>query len=218
MKALVVVCLLGVGLIANSQSTQTGPATATGECAVSHSGNYDRITIQNCGIGKEQGEKIIQLLQALAANKDRDDQNAKLDELLEITKRIANPYGSVTTYQPEGTRRTVTQSSGMTNVDSAALPDFQLLSGKEKSGDWQGLLDLAQKSIEQYPGWFTPMAFVGEAQMRLCHPNEAKEAFTEFLTDSEGADAFAPMRTSVQNSLANLQSDKYKAYCANKKP
>ena len=84
MKVLLAAYLLGFGLFAYSQPSQTGPSTATGECAVSHSGNYDTITIQNCGIGEIQGEKIIELLKGLVANQDTATMNVKLDEILKM--------------------------------------------------------------------------------------------------------------------------------------
>jgi hypothetical protein len=158
MKVLVTLCILGfyLCLCSYGQTTQTGSAKASGNCAVSHSGNYDTITIQNCGIGEEQGKKIIDLLNAVFAKQNHDDQNAKLDELLVIAKRIANPYGSVVTYYPNGTRRTVTQSTGSIVVDDGATADCKLLEEKEKTHDWQGLIDVAQNAITKYPGWFTP--------------------------------------------------------------
>jgi hypothetical protein len=82
MKVLVAGCILGIGLSACGQSTQAGPATASGGCAVSHSGNYDTITIQNCGIGEEQGKKIIKVLNALVQGQESTD--FKLDEILQI--------------------------------------------------------------------------------------------------------------------------------------
>jgi hypothetical protein len=72
--------------------TNTGKATASGTCAVSHSGNNDTIIIRNCGIGKDQGGKIIQLLNAVLAKKDIAEINAKLDELIVIA---AKPVGQI---------------------------------------------------------------------------------------------------------------------------
>jgi hypothetical protein len=85
MKILITACLLTVGLFARGQSIQTGPARASGDCAIAHSGNYDKITIQNCGIGEEQGKKIIKVLDAIVHGQESTD--AKLDEILEILLR-----------------------------------------------------------------------------------------------------------------------------------
>ena len=94
MKAIIVILLLAgfQGLPAQGQTTTNGKATASGACGVSsHSGNNDTISIyvKNCGIGKEQGAKIIELLnKVLANNKDLAAMNAKLDELLVVASKL----------------------------------------------------------------------------------------------------------------------------------
>jgi hypothetical protein len=72
-------------------SSGAGKATAKGTCAVSHVGNYDTITIQNCGIGEEQGKKIEDLLNRILKNQDLADANAKLDQLLAIVANLGPP-------------------------------------------------------------------------------------------------------------------------------
>ena len=66
---------------------QTGAATSNGTCSIANSGNNVESLTINCGIGKEQGQKIIDLLNHALASKDTATINAKLDELLEITKQ-----------------------------------------------------------------------------------------------------------------------------------
>ena len=83
-----------------AQKTTNGKSTASGACGVSsHSGNNDTISIyvKNCGIGKEQGAKIIELLNKVLANQDISTVNAKLDELLEVASKpvqTQNCFGS----------------------------------------------------------------------------------------------------------------------------
>lgn len=69
------------------QAAQTGPSKASGVCAISHSGNNDTITISNCGIGAEQGSKIISLLKEILAKGDIASINAKLDELIKVARQ-----------------------------------------------------------------------------------------------------------------------------------
>jgi hypothetical protein len=84
-KAILVAASLLWGSVLLAQNVpSTGKATASGACAVSHSGNYDTITIKNCGIGEEQGKKVIKVLDALLKGQDSTD--AKLDEILQILK------------------------------------------------------------------------------------------------------------------------------------
>jgi hypothetical protein len=87
MKTFAAICLLGMGLFQQSQPPHTGSASASGGCAVSHVGNSDTIIIKNCGIGQEQGEKIVALLKAVLANRGLSEANAKLDELLAIASK-----------------------------------------------------------------------------------------------------------------------------------
>ncbi|MGF7178743.1 hypothetical protein [Tunturiibacter psychrotolerans] len=91
MKAAIVILLIVAfyGLPTQSQTTTTGRATSSGTCGVtSHSGNNDTINvfIKNCGVGKEQGDKIIALLQEVLAGHDLDTVNSKLDQLLKIAR------------------------------------------------------------------------------------------------------------------------------------
>jgi hypothetical protein len=75
------------GWVGQSRKADTGKATASGECSVAPSGDGDTIIIKNCGIGAEQGDKIIALLKAVLAGQNLNDINTKLDELL----RLASP-------------------------------------------------------------------------------------------------------------------------------
>jgi hypothetical protein len=71
-----------------SANAQTGNATSNGLCSIANSGNtVENLTI-NCGIGKEQGQKIIDMLNSLLASRDTATINAKLDELLAVAQRI----------------------------------------------------------------------------------------------------------------------------------
>lgn len=68
----------------------TPKVTATGTCAISHSGNNDVITIKNCGIGREQADKIVEMLKAALA--DGVVRDAKIDELLKIARTSPSAY------------------------------------------------------------------------------------------------------------------------------
>lgn len=87
--ALVFLCAAISG--AQESSTGASKANARGTCAVSHVGNYDTITITNCGIREEQGKKIEDLLNKILINQDMADVNAKLDQLLKIVSNLGPP-------------------------------------------------------------------------------------------------------------------------------
>ncbi len=212
MKSAVIVGVLLIafhGLFTLSQTT-TGKASSSGTCAVSHSGNNDVINIRNCGIGKQEADKIVAMLSAILANQKEDTRDAKLDELLELAKRTANPYGTVTTYDPDGAKRMVTQSTGTLVIDSVTLVRiFQEMMNKQQARDWNGVLELVQKAKLSDPGWFTVDALQGLAQANLCKREEARTSLTKFIGETEAAPAFADLRQQAQRILAILDTKEY---------
>ncbi len=92
-----------------AQAPPNGVAVTHGSCTVAHTGNSDTIYIQNCGIGKAQGDKIISLLNELLTGRDLETVNDKLDELLKIVRDgQARRLSSV---QIEGLKRFLTANS-----------------------------------------------------------------------------------------------------------
>jgi hypothetical protein len=65
----------------------TGNATSHGPCSISNTGNSNVINLTSCGIGAEQGNKIIGLLQKLLALPNSATMDAKLDELIAVASR-----------------------------------------------------------------------------------------------------------------------------------
>jgi hypothetical protein len=101
-NTLVSLTLLVISTICLGQ-TKNGTATANGQCSIAISGNNNTVPtaksfLDSCGIGKEQGEKIIQLLNTVFAKRDAVQINAKLNELIEIAKKpvsqVLNCVGS----------------------------------------------------------------------------------------------------------------------------
>lgn len=215
MKPALVFLILAVfnGLPVRSQTTTNGKAQATGTCSVAHSGNNDTFYITNCGIGAEQGEKIVELLNKVLAGQDTASIDAKLDRLLQLV----NPYAGVTTYDPSGRRRTRNESTGVESFDDGGAMYMRLMQERSNANDWAGLADLSRKAIQQFPGWFTPFALLGEAQMLMCQTDEAKASFARYIADTEGADSFSPGRAKAKQSLESLSSSEYKTNCTLRK-
>jgi hypothetical protein len=90
-RVAILVLLAAIQGIAQTTTATNGSAKSSGECSVAHSGNYDTITIQNCGMGEEQGKKIEELLNKVLTNHDMADANAKLDQLLAIVSSLGPP-------------------------------------------------------------------------------------------------------------------------------
>jgi hypothetical protein len=80
MKRLAPVCFLLASSAIGQQSS--GPATAKGSCSPASTGNSNTFTI-TCGIGKEQGDELLKIVNKILANqKDLKDLEGKLDEIL----------------------------------------------------------------------------------------------------------------------------------------
>jgi hypothetical protein len=71
-----------------AQSTVTGKAETKGTCSPATSGSHNSFVI-HCGIGEEQGKKIIELLNHALGSKDIATINSKLDELIQVAARPA---------------------------------------------------------------------------------------------------------------------------------
>jgi hypothetical protein len=68
--------------------TTTGKAETAGACSPAVSGNNNNLTITCSGVGKEQGQKILAILNKMLANHlDTEQVMAKLDEILKTINR-----------------------------------------------------------------------------------------------------------------------------------
>jgi hypothetical protein len=70
-----------------TQTTTTGQATTNTPCSIANTGSDNKIQI-NCGIGKEQGDRMLAILNKILADKlDTDVVMKKLDEITESLHR-----------------------------------------------------------------------------------------------------------------------------------
>ena len=77
------------GALVLSQTTPTGKTAASGTCSAAHGGENGSYNINCNGIGVDQGQKIVDLLNKVLVNQDTTAVNAKLDELLVIASQPA---------------------------------------------------------------------------------------------------------------------------------
>ncbi|MCX6590870.1 MAG: hypothetical protein NTZ56_05040 [Acidobacteria bacterium] len=78
---------------AAAQPSPTGPATAKGACSPANTGNNNTFQI-NCGVGQEQGEALLRLLnQVLEKQIDPAQLMAKLDEIHNDVRNIKANQG-----------------------------------------------------------------------------------------------------------------------------
>ncbi|HEV2304170.1 MAG TPA: hypothetical protein VGR93_01495 [Candidatus Acidoferrales bacterium] len=106
----------------------------------------------------------------------------KLDEIENEVKK--SNTGVWSGYDFNGARRS--ESPGRSEV--VAGPEiniFQQLGKLNDSGDWNGLLGLAEKQIKQTPDWPTPYLFAGIASARLGQREVAIERLQTFLSGAD---------------------------------
>jgi hypothetical protein len=175
--ALVLVMLLAMPCW--SQTTSTGKANTTGPCSPAVTGNNNQFSITCQGIGKEQGQQMLDILNRILANQlDPKAVMAKLDEIL----KAVNPNLPTKTYFCNGEWHTVGPSAGAvqqitTGGDDATFQDMIRLNNSAQYAD---LLKACLAQINSAPEWLTPRLFCGLAYMGIGNKTKAKEMLTEF--------------------------------------
>jgi hypothetical protein len=77
------------GSVALSQTTPTEKAAANGSCSTAPVGDNNAYSMSCNGIGIDQANKIVEILNRVLANQEPSAVNAKLDELLVVASQPA---------------------------------------------------------------------------------------------------------------------------------
>jgi hypothetical protein len=178
--------LMLLAIPCQSQTT-TGKADTTGPCSPAVTGSNNQFTISCRGIDKEQGQKMLDILNKILANQlDPKAVMEKLDEIL----RAVNPNLPTTTYFCNGQWRTVGPSARAAQEITMGGDDaiFQDMIRLNNSGQPADLLKECLAQISSAPEWLTPRLLCGMAYLRLGNRVKAKEMLTEF--DSKTGPAY----------------------------
>ncbi len=189
MTRICVLCLLLMltALPCKSQKpTTTGDATTTGPCSPAVTGNNNQFNINCQGISKEQGTKMLRILNKILANQvDPEAVMAKLDEIL----KAVNPNIPARTYRCDGRWQTAGPGNLGFEVnfggDDSAFKEMARLNN---SGQYADLLKMCLSQIQFAPEWLTPRLFCGLAHLGLGDKIKAKELLKEF--DSKTGPAY----------------------------
>ena len=185
-------CLLAGAAYAEPQ---TGSATAKDACSVANTGNNNIFTI-TCGIGKQQGDALLKIMNKILANHlDPDAVMAKLNEIL----HAVNPNAPKITYTFDGSERLESPGRSI-NILGEAGEAFRQMEGMEQRKEWPALVKLSMAEINAHPEWLTPYVFAGEAQLMLGHKPEA----IELLGTAEKRIAGNPDYDGIQPLLRSL--------------
>jgi hypothetical protein len=170
-----------------AQTTQTGEAKTSGPCSPAVSGSNNQFSINCQGIGKEQGQKMLDILNKILANQlDPEAVMAKLDEIL----KAVNPNVPTKTYFCNGLWRTAGPGphAGLEITLGGDDSAFQEMVRLNNSGQYQVLLKTCLAQIDATPEWLTPRLFCGLAYLGIGEKAKAKEMLKEF--DSKTGPAY----------------------------
>jgi len=165
MRVLIFFCLaVGFSPLGQAQGSGVGATTATGTCNVANTGSQNTVTI-SCGVGKEQGQKILAILNKILSKQlDPDVVMEKLDEIGSDVKKLR--AGVYSGYGFNGAKRD--QSPGVTKVVAGEeVGVFQEMEKLDSDKNWKELRALAEQQIKKTPDWLTPYLFSGVAEANL---------------------------------------------------
>lgn len=206
MARISVLCLLLVltALPCRSQKpTATGDATTTGPCSPAVTGSNNQFNINCQGISKDQGTKMLGILNKILANQlDPEAVMAKLDEIL----KAVNPNVPVKTYFCNGMWRTAGpgQNAGMEIIMGGDDSAFKEMARLNNSRQYADLLKMCLSQIQSAPEWLTPRLFCGLAYLSLGDKVKAKEMLKEFESKTGpayGAESCHQMSTYLHTAL-----------------
>jgi hypothetical protein len=188
MKYSLMLSLLVLTLPCLAQTSQTGKAQTSGPCSPAITGGNNQIRITCQGLTKEQGAKMVNILNTILANQlDPKVVMSKLEEIL----HAVNPNLLIKTYFCDGTYRQTgpAANTGLFVGVSGDDKDFQEMGKLTNAKNWDDLLKACLAQINSAPEWLTPRLFCGMAYEGLGDKVKAKEMLTEF--DSRTGPSYA---------------------------
>jgi hypothetical protein len=209
------VCCLGslVCLTAGAAQTSTDLKSG-GACSPNIVSNSGTITITcQTSADKATVRKLTDLLNQLISKQDNSATiSSKLDEILQYIRTKGNPNAPIVTYDLYGSRRV--SSPGKESVHNGErMGAFQSMTQLQKSGDWNGLLQVAKKQRQEAPEWLTPIYFQGLANCNLCDLELAKMNFEELLRLADDSESYAPIVADARKILDTISHGVTPAQC-----
>jgi len=140
-------------------------ASTSAPCSPIAPANTGSITINCPGISKEQGQKMLAILNKILANQlDPNLVMAKLDEIERDIKALKR--GIYSSYDFNGVKRD--ERPGVTAVTAGEEVDaFQKMMALQANRQWAELLKTAEDQVKKTPDWLTPYLFSGIANANL---------------------------------------------------
>jgi hypothetical protein len=158
---------------------ETDEAWAKGSCSPAVTGQNEQFTINCQGMTKEQGEKMLGIVNKILADQlDPQLVAAKLDEIHKALK----PNLPVKTYFCDGMWQTVgpKTDSVLDSKTGGNDSDFLNMIALFKNEQYPELLKTCLANINSAPGWLTPRLFCGLAYAHLNDKVKAQAMLREF--------------------------------------
>jgi hypothetical protein len=183
--------ILAAALLVSSaycQTATTGQAQTTGPCSPASSGSNNNFTI-HCGIGQEQGLKLLAIVNRILAKQlDPDLVMSKLDEIETDVKKISR--GNYSTYDFNGVKREL-HSGVVKAVAGEEFVAFQTMVKLHGTQQWKELLETSEGQLKKTPDWLTPYLFSGIANANLGNRQAAIDRLTFVKDQAAGDPAYA---------------------------
>lgn len=190
--------------VCSPQTLKTGAAQSKGYCSPAVTGSNNDFRINCPGIGKEQGKKMVAILNKILENQlDPRVVIAKLDEIL----KAINPNIPVKVYHCDG-RWTAIGPGANAAVEASGGGDdsaFRYMLTLNNSKDYTTLLKECTAHIGAEPGWLTPRLFCGIAYLFKGNRARAKQMLEEFDARRGPSYAQAPCPDIADFLRRNLQ-------------
>ncbi len=169
---LLILTLLTFPCLAQKPANVTGSATTKGECSPAVTGSNNNFKF-SCGVGRQQGDQIIALLNKLLAANDTSEVITKLNEILKRT----NPNLPVMTYDCSGRWQSIGPDlNSDINVNGGGnSSDFDEMMSLYNQRLINQLVVKCEGLLQSEPGWLSPRLFCSLAYLGLGNIAKAKE-------------------------------------------
>jgi hypothetical protein len=201
---------LAVVLLFSSLAVAQQSVTTSGPCSPVAPENTGTITINCPGMSKDQGQKMLAILNKILANQiDPDVVMAKLGEIEKEIQRL-DPAAPVITYFYDGTDRI--SRPGLITDSGSDIPThkaFERIQEANSKKDWQSLNSICDEAIKQTPKWLTPYLFKGVAYANIGKMSEAVVLLEDVRKKAEGNMDYGPLTKHADELLKKLHEMGY---------
>ena len=172
------ILLFSLPVAASAQQSPGSIRSTRSTCSSNSTGNNNHVTINCKGVGKEQGDEIVKLINKALARQDPTEALQRLNEKADEIIDAINPNLATVTYNCEGVKRSHGPSADaaeQTSMSFEPTKDFQALEMNYNNSNYQQITIDATRLIRTEPYWLTPRLFLADAYARQGRTEEATQ-------------------------------------------